>query len=112
MMADREMGIGTLLGLVVAHALGSSAAGAETALQSRYICSSQQALVVERDRATARVTYAGRSDVLKRKASGLGQKYLSSSAALIIDGPVAVFVASDGTDLGSCTKAVPVASTH
>lgn len=82
------------------------------AARAEYTCGSRQNIVVERDHSSARVTFGDRSYVLTRKPSDIGQKYLSRAAALIIDGPSAVFVAEDGTDLGSCIETVPVALAH
>ena len=47
---------------------------------------------------------------LRRKSSSLGEKYISKSAALIMDGKSAVFVAEDRLQLGRCIDAIPLAS--
>jgi hypothetical protein len=111
MMSDRKIGIAALLIAVFPGPLAAEPA-ASAAPGVQYRCSSRQNIIIERDRSSARVTFGSRTYVLWRKASDLGQKYLSSAAALIIDGPSAVFVADDGTDLGMCIEAVPVASAH
>jgi len=76
----------------------------------RYACPASENLTVKRNLAAARVTLAGRTYDLQRKQSSIGEKYLSASAALIIDGTSAVFVANDHLDLGTCVRSVPVAS--
>lgn len=76
----------------------------------RYECPASEDLAVLRNRSTAHVNYAGRSYELERKRSSIGNKYVSPNAALIIDGNSAIFIAEDLLDLGTCTKAVPVAS--
>ena len=76
----------------------------------RYACPASQELTVMRDSQKAHVSLAGRTYDLERRRSSIGAKYLSSEAALIIDGPSAVFVGPDNLDLGTCTRAVPVAS--
>lgn len=76
----------------------------------RYACPASENLTVKRNLAAARVTLAGRTYDLQRKQSSIGVKYLSANAALIIDGASAVFVADDHLDLGTCVRALPVAS--
>lgn len=76
---------------------------------TRYACSASQQLSVQRTGLTARVSLGGQSYNLRRQRSSMGTKYLSSRAALIIDGPAAVFVADDHLDLGTCVRAIPVA---
>lgn len=66
---------------------------------------------VERSGATAHVTLAGRTYALKWKQSSIGDKFLSPTAALIIDGDSAIFVSEDQLNLRPCTKAVPIAAT-
>jgi hypothetical protein len=78
----------------------------------RYSCSATEELSVQRDGSTARVSLGGRSYDLQRKRSSIGDKYLSSAAALIIDGPSATFITQDRLDLGSCVEVVPVANAH
>ncbi len=74
----------------------------------RYTCPESGDLTVERNSASAHVEVAGRSYDLQRKRSSIGEKYISPNAALIIDGPSAVFVAEDRLDLGTCVRAEPV----
>lgn len=76
----------------------------------RYACEGRQNLVVERDRDRAHVNFIDRSYELKRRPSSIGIKYGSSTAALIIDGHSAVFVANDRLQLGTCREALPVAA--
>lgn len=100
-------------------ALATSIAGALAMTQAQassgpvtYACTSSEDLAVQRNHSTARVSFAGRSYELQRRRSSIGDKYVSSKAALIIDGNAATFVAEDLLDLGTCTKAVPVASSR
>ena len=65
---------------------------------------------VERSGATAHVTLAGRTYDLKWKQSSIGDKFISPTAALIIDGDSAIFVSEDQLNLGPCTTTVPIAA--
>jgi hypothetical protein len=76
----------------------------------QYECPASQHLIVQRDNLKARVSLAGQTYVLERHRSSIGDKYLSQSAALIIDGGSAVFVAKDHLDLGTCVRTTSVAS--
>lgn len=67
---------------------------------------------VERSGAIAHVTLAGRTYALKRKQSSIGDKFISPTAALIIDGDSAIFVSEDQLNLGPCTKTVPIAAAN
>ncbi len=96
----------------VLSVLASAQAHAAPATAVRYQCEGRQNLVIERDGASARVNFIDRSYDLKRKPSSIGVKYISPTAALIIDGPSAVFVAEDRLQLGTCMEAFPVASTR
>lgn len=75
-----------------------------------YACSAAPDLIVQRDRSTAHVTFDGRTYDLQRRPSSIGAKYLSQNAALIVDGGSATFVSEHRLDLGTCTRAVPLAS--
>ena len=94
------VGVVSLLGS--AHAI---AAGPSTATETRYLCDAHQHLVVRRTAQTASVEFIDRTYQLQRKASDLGVQYLAPKAALIIDGPEAVFVADNRLQLGRCVKA-------
>ena len=83
---------------VLATAQAHSAAPEVT----HYSCDGLDELAVERTETAARVTLAGRTWELHRKQSGLGLKYASPTAALIIDGSSAVFVADDPLQLRTC----------
>ena len=74
----------------------------------QYSCSDGTQLTVQTNVNSARVSMDGRSYELQRKRSSIGAKYLSAGAALIIDGPSAVFVAESALHLGSCIEAVPL----
>ena len=56
---------------------------------------------------TAVVRFVDRTYELRRKRSSIGVKYTSARAALIIDGPSAVFVAEDRLQLGTCLETFP-----
>jgi len=89
-----------------AHAQSASAV-------SRYACpNSAGDLRVERSGGAARVTLGGHTYALTRKRSSIGDKFISSNAALIIDGESAVFVSEDHLNLGACTKSEPIAATE
>lgn len=76
----------------------------------RYACEGRQNLTIQRDRHIARVNFIDRSYELRRKRSGIGVKYESGAAALIIDGSSAVFVAPDRLQLGACNEALTLSS--
>jgi len=99
---------GTLTASVTAAVALTQAHGAPAPV--RYACAASEQLSVQRNGASAHVTYAGRRYDLERKRSSIGDKYVSPKAALIIDGNSAVFVAEDVVGLGTCTRAVPLAS--
>lgn len=106
-MLDSRMKVAAaLMGLVVATLAGAQAHAAPTFV--RYACEGHQNLVVERDRSSAHVTFIDRSYELKRARSSIGDKYLAPTAALIIDGKSAIFVAEDRLQLGACLEADPV----
>ena len=96
---------------LIAGLCGAVAAAGADAAQApvRYTCPADQDLTVQRTASTARVSFNGRSYDLQRKHSSIGDKYLSANAALIIDGPSAVFVADGTLGMGACQEAVPVA---
>lgn len=98
-----------LFGAVLLAGIAASAAAAEPATETRYQCDAAQHLVVRRAGDTASVEFIDRTYTLKRKASDLGVKYLAPKAALIIDGPEAVFVADDRLQLGRCVEAKTIA---
>lgn len=101
----------SVAGIVTAFLVMAGASSAHAAPDAvHYACSASQDLTVQQSRSEARVSFAGQSYDLKRKHSGIGQKYIAPHAALIIDGDSAVFVAEDHPFLGTCVRAVPVAS--
>ena len=102
--------IATGLMLGVVSVLASAASHAATPAAIRYACDGRQNLVIQRDAATAHVRFIDRSYELRRKPSSIGVKFSSPTAALIIDGQSAVFVAEDRLQLGSCRAAFAVAS--
>ena len=82
----------------------SAGNGSAPATETRYQCDAAQHLVVRRTADKASVEFIDRTYTLQRKASGIGVKYLAPKAALIIDGPEAVFVADDRLQLGRCVE--------
>lgn len=103
-----------ILRAFLATLLGGLAAAEACAVPApvQYECPASENLTVEREGSIARVTFAGRSYDLRQKRSSIGDKYISQSAALIIDGDSAVFVAEDQLDIGTCVRALPVASSR
>lgn len=95
--------IGAALAVTQAHAAPAPV---------RYACTASDDLAVMRNHSTAHVDYAGHGYELQRKRSSIGDKYVSQNAALIIDGNSAIFVAEDLIDVGTCTRAIPVALTR
>lgn len=89
--------------------LGSNQAHAQ-AKSVEYQCPASDKLTVHRNGAGARVTFAGRTYQLQRRRSSIGAKYISPTAALIIDGPSAVFVAQDQLNLGTCIRPMRLAA--
>ena len=78
-----------------------------TEAASSYRCSGQRTLNVQYSRAGAVVTVnGGRSYDLARGGSGIGERFSSDDATLIIDGDLAAFAATDVLDLRGC-KAWP-----
>lgn len=112
MMNGPTRKIGRTLAASIAASLAVFPTHAAVPSPVRYACLASEDLSVRRNPSTAHVDYAGRTYQLQRKRSSIGDKYVSANAALIIDGNSATFVAEDLLDLGTCTKAVPVASTR
>lgn len=98
---------GMLLGVL--SVLGAAQANAAAPPTVRYACDARQNLTIQRDAKTAHVSFIDRTYELRRKRSGIGLKYESGNAALMIDGPSAVFVAPDRLQLGACVEALSVA---
>jgi membrane-bound inhibitor of C-type lysozyme len=103
-----KVAAGALFGLL--SLAGSAEALARSPETVRYTCEGADDLVIQRDASTAHVKFADRSYQLRRKASGIGEKYMAPGAALIIDGDSAVFVADDHLQLGACIEASSIAS--
>lgn len=101
-----RLAVGLLAGvaslLASAHAIAATPAPPRAI---RYLCDSHQHLVVRRTADSASVEFIDRTYQLQRKASDLGVQYIAPKAALIIDGPEAVFVADDRLQLGRCVEA-------
>ena len=99
-----------LLAIVSTLAMARPATAAAAGSMVRYACRPAQNLVVTRSGDTAIVQFIDRIYKLRRKASSLGEKYISQHAALIIDGNSAVFVAEDRLQLGTCLEAIHLAA--
>ena len=100
---------GVLLGIL--SLLGTAqAAHAATVTEIRYACDEGQRLVVRESAQSASVQFIDRTYELLQKRSSIGRKYISPTAALIIDGASVVFVTEDRLQLGQCTETSQVAS--
>lgn len=88
----------------------AQAAHAAPVTEVHYACDSAQRLVVHQSGDMATVQFIDRSYLLKKAPSSIGEKFLAPTAALIIDGKSAVFVAEDRLQLGQCLEATRVAS--
>lgn len=107
-MTDMRLKVAAALLLAVLSTLGVGHATAASAAGSaiRYACQPAQNLVVTRSADGATVLFVDRTYELRRKASSIGEKYISKSAALIIDGKSAIFVTEDRWQLGTCVEAM------
>jgi hypothetical protein len=76
-------------------------------MDTHYVCDEHQKLVVHRHVRGATVEFIDRTYELVPRPSSIGEKYVSPTAALIIDGTSAVFVAEDRLQLGACVEASP-----
>ena len=110
MLSDIRIRVGVVVMMAVITVLGAAQVHAAAPNGVRYVCDARQNLVIRRDAATATVQFIDRSYALHRKASGIGVRYVSPKATLIIDGPSAIFVAEDRLQLGACTETRDVAS--
>lgn len=110
-ISDMRVKLATGLMLIVLSLLGSASATAETgpSVKLRYACAPAQNLVVTKSGSSASVQFIDRTYELRRKPSSIGEKYTSNTAALIIDGTSAVFVADDRIQLGACVEAARLA---
>lgn len=109
-MNDARLKIAAALLVAVLSTLGVAHAAAAASSQVQYACDARQHLVVTRSTKSATVQFIDRTYELRRKPSSIGEKYISKTAALIIDGPSAVFIAEDRLQLGSCVEATSLAS--
>jgi membrane-bound inhibitor of C-type lysozyme len=109
MFTDIRLNVAGALMVIVLSLLGAAQAHA-TPTEMRYQCAPRQNLVVSRTDETAVVRFFDRTYELRRKRSSIGVKYTSARAALIIDGPSAVFVAEDRLQLGTCLETFPETS--
>lgn len=109
MIGDTRIRVAAALLFGVLSTLGATkvaaAARAPAMIETRYQCDPLQKLVVIRTGREASVQFIDRSYELRRKRSSIGEKYISATAALIIDGASAVFVADDRLQLGQCLEA-------
>ena len=96
----RRRALGTLL------LLGSACASAEFAADSAAVfqCRDGSQLTVNYENRSATVLAGGHSYELVRKPSGVGERFASSRATLIIDGNFAAFVADELPRLRGCTR--------
>ncbi|QIK95471.1 hypothetical protein G7076_02290 [Sphingomonas sp. HDW15A] len=99
-----------LLIAVLSVLSGVQVLAAEGAPGVRYICKSEQGIVVTRTGDKASVRSADRTYELRRRPSSIGVKYGSANAALIVDGTDAVFVVEEPLYVQTCSQALPMAS--
>lgn len=105
-MIDARTKIAAIVLVGVLSTLATAqAAQAARAVDIRYACDEGQRLLVRQSAKVASVQFADRSYELRQARSSIGRKYLSPIAALLIDGPSAVFVAQDRLQLGRCLEA-------
>ena len=88
--------------LLTLISFGSCAAPINAAATANFKCADSRILQVQYDAKRANVIAEGRPYALPRQASGLGMRYASPTATLIIDGNFAAFVADDLYDLRGC----------
>ena len=109
MIGDTRIWVAAALLFGVLSTLGATkvvaAVKGSAMIETRYQCDPRQKLVVKRSGREASVQFVDRSYELRRKRSSIGEKYTSPTAALIIVGPSAVFVAEDRLQLGQCLEA-------
>lgn len=104
-----KVGCSLLVG--VAAMLGATdVAYASPIVETRYDCGGALTLVVREAGETASVQLTDQIYELRRKHSSIGRKFISPTAALIIDGQSAVFVAADWLNLGQCLELSRTAS--
>jgi hypothetical protein len=106
MIKDKRLRVAAGLLAAVLSVLGSARAYAAEPAAVRYRCDARQSLVVVRSPTSAQVRFTDRTYELRRRPSQLGERYGSPTAALIIDGASAVFVAEDRLQLGTCVEAL------
>ena len=99
-----KVAVGLLLGSLCLLGRAQAAPDAPVT-QVRYACDEGQRLVVRESGQSAIVEFIDRTYELQRKRSSIGRKYIAPTAALIIDGTSAVFVAPDRLQLGRCVAA-------
>lgn len=110
-MSDSRTRIAAGLWISILSVLATAqAAHASPVTEVRYACDSAQRLVVRQSGDTATVQFMDRSYLLKRVSSSIGEKFLAPTAALIVDGKSAVFVAEDRLQLGQCLEESRIAS--
>lgn len=95
---------GSLVGLCLVSQLPacSSSSIAEPVHPSAYECAHGQILHVHNGEEHAKVDFLDRHYELARNSSGLGLKYSSDDATLVIDGDSAVFVDHRSIELQTC----------
>lgn len=98
MAAALLLGALSLLGSAQAHA---------AAADIQYACDGGQRLIVHPYAGGASVEFIDRTYELMSKRSSFAERYVSATAALMIDGPSAVFAAEDRLQLGQCVEAGP-----
>jgi precorrin-4 methylase len=110
-----RMGIKVATGLMLAvlSVPGAIQAQAATAsIEVQYACTNAEKFIVTRTADKALVQFGGKTYELQRRPSSIGVKYISATAALIVDGASAAFVADDRFQLGTCVQTTHMASSR
>lgn len=112
MIKDTRLRIATGLLAGVLSVIGTAQAQAHPApaAATGYVCDGGQDLLVLRSSRAATVRLGDGSYHLARRRSGIGVRYGSARAALIVDGDTAVFVAEDRPTLRGCVETATFAS--
>ena len=112
-MIDARVKVAAGLLIGVLSLLGTvTAAHARPVIQTHYACDHGEEFVVRRSGHRASVQFPDRTYELRMARSSIGQKFLSQTAALIVDGPSAVFVADNRLQLGQCLEVSQIASSE
>jgi membrane-bound inhibitor of C-type lysozyme len=91
------------IGVAMMFAAACSAqSAAEAKRPSLYRCADGRTFTVDQQQGAAEVTYYDEHFRLPRRSSGVGARYATQDATLIIDGDMAAFVTENIVDLEAC----------